>query len=393
MRSVWLLRVTTMFDLLKGITVVDLTTVVLGPYATQLLADMGANVIKVEPKSGDVFRGARPGRDGGDGAGFLNLNRNKRSIALDLTVSADKSTLYQLTEKADVFVHNLRDDSADKLGIDYFNVCGHKPDIVYCSARGFGRGPYGDEPAYDDCIQAAAGLAWLNADDQGEPRYVRTVLCDKIAGLHLAFAVATGIAARERTGKGCHIEAPMFESMVSFLLIEQLSGQSFVPPLPDRGYVRLNAASRRPYRTRDGYVAIMPYTAAQWVRFLRLSGCHELAEADWILSDELRSVRIEQLYELIERVAPARKSAEWLDALKERDIPCAPVTRLEDLPNDMHLRSTDYFATMTHASEGELMYPRSPFAVHTGSRRPDWPAPILDADREDILAGLDGDTE
>ena len=390
MRSARLLWVITMFDLLKGITVIDLTTVVLGPYATQLLADMGANVIKVEPKSGDVFRGARPGHDGGDGAGFLNLNRNKRSIALDLAVSTDKATLYRLTEKADVFVHNLRDDSADKLGIDYLHVSGHKPDIVYCSARGFGRGPYGDEPAYDDCIQAAAGLAWLNADDQGEPRYVRTVLCDKIAGLHLAFAVATGIAARERTGKGCHIEAPMFESIVSFLLIEQLSGQSFIPPLPDRGYVRLNAASRRPYRTRDGYVAIMPYTAAQWVRFLRLSGCDELAEAKWIQSDELRSVRIEQLYELIERVAPARKSAEWLEILREWDIPCAPVTRLDDLPNDKHLRATEYFATMTHAREGDLMYARSPFAVHTANEQPDRPAPVLDADREDILAEFAG---
>ena len=386
-------QVTAMFDLLKGITVIDLTTVVLGPYATQLLADMGANVIKVEPKSGDVFRGARPGRDGGDGAGFLNLNRNKRSIALDLTVSEDQSILYQLTAEADVFVHNVRDSGAAKLGIEYSIVRGYRPDIVYCSARGFGRGPYGDAPAYDDCIQAASGLAWLNADDRGEPRYVRTVLCDKIAGLHLAFAVATGIAARARTGKGCHIEAPMFESMVSFLMIEQLSGQSFIPPLPDRGYVRLNAASRRPYRTRDGYVTIMPYTAAQWVRFLRLSECHELADADWIQDDELRSVRIEQLYALIERVAPQRTSADWLDVLTARDIPCAPVTRLEDLPNDAHLRSNGYFATMTHAAEGDLMYARSPFAVHTANQQPDRPAPILDADRADILASLDGGTE
>lgn len=377
-----------MFDLLKGVTVVDLSTVVLGPYATQLLADMGADVVKVEPKSGDVFRGARPGRKGGDGAGFLNLNRNKRSIALDLAMPGDRSTLYQLTAAADVFVHNVRDNSARKLGIDYHTIRKHKPDIVYCSARGFGQGPYGDEPAYDDCIQAASGLASLNADDRNEPRYVRTILCDKVAGLHLAFAAAAGLAAREKTGQGCHIETPMFESMVSFLLIEQLSGQSFIPPLPDRGYVRLNAAARRPYRTRDGYVTIMPYTAAQWRRFLRLSERYDLAEAAWLQDDELRSVRIEQLYELIETVAPKRTNDEWLKVLREQDIPCAPVNRLEDLPKDPHLQATQYFATMTHPLEGELMYARPPFAIHTATRQPDRPAPVLDADRADILAGL-----
>ena len=378
-----------MFDLLKGLRIVDLSTVVLGPYATQLLADMGADVVKVEPKGGDVFRAARPGHQGGDGAGFLNLNRNKRSIALDLTAAGDRAILYRLVATADIFVHNLRDNSARKLGIDYRSISERKPDIVYCSARGFGQGPYGHEPAYDDCIQAASGLAWLNADDKGEPRFVRTILCDKVAGLHLAFAVAAGVAARERTGKGCHIETPMFEAMASLLLIEQLSGQTFVPPLPDRGYIRLNAAGRRPYRTRDGYVAIMPYTAPQWRKFLRLIKRDDLAEASWLSDDELRSARIEQLYQLIEDAAPERTSDEWLGLLKQQDIPCAPVNRLEDLPDEPHLAATEYFGTMTHPVEGDLMYARSPFSIHPSSPQPDRPAPALDADRADILAELE----
>ncbi len=377
-----------MYDLLKGLRVIDLSTVVLGPYATQLMADMGADVVKVEPKGGDVFRAARPGRKGRDGAHFLNLNRNKKSIALDLTQADDFAVLSELIKTADVLVHNLRENSAAKLGVDYASVRKLKPDIVYCSARGFGRGILGDEPAYDDCIQAASGLAWLNADAEGEPRFVRTILCDKVAGLHLAFAIAAGVAARERTGEGVYIETPMYEAMASFLLVEQLSGQTFVPPLPERGYARLNAPGRKPYRTRDGYAAIMPYTAAQWRRFLKIIGREDLAESETIADDRMRSSAIESLYEIIEEAAPARTTSEWLSALREADIPCAPVNRLEDLPEEPHMKESGFFRTMTHPREGCLMYSRSPFSIPTAAETPDRPAPVLDADRAEILAGL-----
>jgi len=377
-----------MFDLLKGIRVIDLSTVVLGPYATQLLADMGADVIKVEPAGGDVFRAARPGRKGGDGAGFLNLNRNKRSLVLDLVQESEREILADLVRTADVVVHNLRDGSARKLGIDYDAIKAIRPDIVYCSARGFGKGIHGDDPAYDDCIQAASGLAWLNADANGEPRFVRTILCDKVAGLHLAFAVAAGLASRARTGEGCQIETPMYEAMASFLLIEQLSGQTFIPPMPDRGYGRLNAAGRRPYPTSDGYVAIMPYTAGQWRRFLPMIGREDLAASDSIGNDQTRSAIIEELYALIEAAAPRRSTAEWLEILRAADIPCAPVNRLEDLPEEPHLAGTGFFGRMTHPAEGELLYAGSPFACPTASRTPDRPAPALDADRAEILREL-----
>lgn len=377
-----------MYDLLKGVRIIDLSTVVLGPYATQLLADLGADVIKVEPKGGDVFRAARPGRTGGDGAGFLNVNRNKRSIALDLTDNADRNILVGLIKTANVFVHNLRDNSASKLGVDYASIKKYKSDIVFCSARGFGQGKYGDEPAYDDCIQAASGMAWLNADESGTPRFVRTIICDKVAGLHLAFAIAAGVAAHARTGEGCHIETPMYEAMASFLLIEQLSGQSFIPDLPDRGYARLNAAGRRPYPTSDGYVAIMPYTAAQWRRFLRLIDRDDLADSPLILNDETRSSEIEKLYELIEKAAPEKSTLEWLETLRKADIPCAPVNKLEDLPMEPHLSETGYFKTMSHPREGNLLYAGSPFASCTAKEMPDRPAPALDADREEILSEI-----
>lgn len=377
-----------MFDLLKGVRVIDLSTVVLGPYATQMLGDFGADVIKVETPAGDVFRAARPGHPGGDGAGFLNLNRNKRSIALDLTRPADQAILHRLVAGADAFVHNMRDAGARKLGLDHDAIRAVKPDIVYCAARGFGRGLYGDEPAYDDCIQAASGMAFLNAGPDGEPRFVRTVMCDKVAGLHLAFAIATGLASRARTGQGCHLETPMYEAMASFLMVEHLSGQSFVPPLPDRGYGRLNSPGRRPYRTRDGYLTIMPYTGAQWQRFLRLIGCDDLAASPAITNDEARSRGIDGLYQLIAQTAPERTTAEWLSLLRDADIPCAPVNRLEDLPREPHLAGSGFFRTMTHPVEGRLTYTAPPFASDTAQTLPDRPAPALDADRASILAEL-----
>lgn len=377
-----------MYDLLRGLRIIDLSTVVLGPYATQLLADMGADVIKVEPKRGDVFRTARPGRDGGDGAGFLNLNRNKKSIALDLTDSNDHALLMNLVSTADVFVHNLRDRSAAKNRIDYETISRRRPRIVYCHARGFGRGVSAGEPAYDDCIQASAGLAWLNADDGGMPRFVRSLLCDKVAGLHLAFAIAAGVLARERNGKGVQIELPMYEAMASFLLVEQLSGQTFVPPLPDRGYVRLNADGRRPHKTKDGFIAIMPYTAAQWQRFFKAIGQDDLVHSSLITDDEDRSQNIDQLYQIIAKVAPSKTTEDWLLLLRAADVPVAPVNRLDDLPNDDHLRSVNFFKRISHPAEGALLSASSPFVVVGDVDKPDRPAPVLDGDRAAIVAEL-----
>src|SRR5215510_1900091 len=282
-----------MYELLKGTRIIDLTTTYLGPYATMLLGDMGADVIKVEALTGDVGRSPLPSRSPDMGAGFINSNRNKRSIAIDLKQPRGLDIVLKLASTADAVVHNMRVKAAEKLGLGPDRLTKTNPGLVYCFSAGFGQdGPYADEPAYDDIIQAMCGLASLNADSSGAPRFLPTIAADKIVGLHLAFAVATGLAHRYKSGEGAMIEVPMFESMVAFLMVEHLAGRSFVPPLGEAGYDRLLAPNRRPYRTRDGYVAIMPYTTLQWTRFFECIGRADLLALDWIKDPVQRSANV-----------------------------------------------------------------------------------------------------
>lgn len=373
-----------MFDLLKGVRVVDLSTIVLGPYATRMLGDFGAEIIKVEPPAGDLFRAARPGRPGGDGAGFLNANRNKQSLVLDLARPEARTALLRLVATADVFVHNMLPASADRLGIGYEAIRAARPDIVYCSARGFGGGELGNDPAYDDCIQAASGMAALN-HVAGEPRFVPTILCDKVAGLHLAFAVAAGLAARARTGAGCCIDTPMYEAMVSFLMVEQLGGESFDPPRGPTGYGRLSSPHRRPYATRDGHIAVMPYTLGHWRKYFEMVGRADLADDPRVTDAEQRGANIDMLYEIIALESPVRTTAEWIVALRAAGIPCAPVNTMDDLLADPHLASVGMFRPLDHPQEGRLRSVRSPFLVRGQEESPDRPAPALGADGDRIL--------
>ncbi len=267
-----------MLDLLNGVRILDLTSIVLGPYASQILGDLGAEVIKIEPCSGDLFRSVRPGRSAEMGAGFLNCNRNKSSLAIDLKHPEGAELLRTLVASADVVVHNMRSASAKALGLSFEALAEINPKIVYCRAPGFGaKGPYAGSPAYDDIIQAISGLAHLNRNAADEPRFLPTIICDKVGGLHLAIAVLGGLVRRLATGKGCGVEAPMFESMVSFLMVEQLAGQSYVPALGPVGYERLQSPYRRPFRTADGFIAILPYNTKHWTSFLTLIGRSDLA--------------------------------------------------------------------------------------------------------------------
>ena len=239
-----------MLDLLHGLKVVDLTTVVLGPYATQLLADFGADVTKVEPLEGDGFRAVRPGRHAHLGVGFMNFNRNKRAIAVDLKQPEGRDILYRLVADADVFVHNMRGKAAAQLGTDYATLAALNSRLVYCSGVGFASGgPDADSPAYDDIIQARSGLAALNEDAEGAPQFVRTIACDKIVGLHLALAITAGVIKQQREGQGTAIEVPMLESMAAFLMAEHLAGHTLVPAEGDLGYERLFSGNRKPYKT------------------------------------------------------------------------------------------------------------------------------------------------
>lgn len=376
-----------MLPLLQGIRVLDFTTIVLGPYATQTLGDLGADVIKIEPLQGDLFRTVRPGRSRSMGAGFIGFNRNKRSLALDLERPQSRAVLARLVSSADAVVHNMRPKAAEPLGLDYEQLARIKPDLVYAFAAGYDQsGPNANEPAYDDIVQAAAGVAALNANAQGEPRYLATILCDKVGGLHLAIAVATGLAHRARTGKGCCIETPMFESTVAFLLSEQLGGETFIPALGPTGYDRLAAPNRKPYRTQDGFMAILPYNGRHWAAFLEIIGRTDLAHSPQVQDPMRRSQSVDSLYAIIAEVAPARPTAEWLELLRAADIPCARVNSVGELLQDPHLVATGFFREYDHPTEGRLRAPRSPFRWHHGTETADRHAPRPGGDSRAVLA-------
>ena len=353
-----------MFTLLNGLKIVDLTTIVLGPYATQILGDLGADVIKVESLEGDVFRSVRPGRRDDLGVAFLNYNRNKRSVVLDLKQARGQKILHEMVAGADVIVHNMRSRSAASLGASYETLREVNPGLVYCYSPGFGElGPDRDAPAYDDIIQARSGLAALNADASAAPRFVRTIACDKVVGLHLALAVASGIIQRERTGKGVCIEAPMLESMVSFLLSEHLAGHTLIPEEGELGYDRMMSVNRKPYKTQDGYLAILPYSTKHWIRFFRLCQLDDWATADKVTDPVLRSEQIDELYGKVAELALTRTTEAWLSALTEQDIPCSRVNSMEDLFTDEHLKAAAMFTDVTDDRIGDMRELRSPFQI------------------------------
>ncbi len=375
-----------MFDLLKGVRILDLTTTYLGPYATQFLGDMGADIIKVEPPGGEVGRSPRPSRSPEMGAGFLNTNRNKRSLAIDLRNDAGRDVVLSLAKQSDAFVHNMRPQAAAKLGLSYEDLRRANPAIVYCLAPGFDQaGPMAAKPAYDDIIQALSGLAHLNRDDSGAPRFLPTIVCDKVVGVHLAFAIAVALAHRFKTGEGCAIEVPMFETMAAFLLVEHLSGHTFRPPLASLGYERMMAVNRRPYRTRDGYMAIMPYTTQQWTRFLEAVGRADLLTEEWVKDPVQRSANVDRLYQIIADAAPSKTNSEWMGVLKAADIPCGPVNTFENLLSDDQLTAVNLFRPIEHPSEGPITSVRSPFRVTGGIGQPDRPAPRVGEGGRDIL--------
>jgi crotonobetainyl-CoA:carnitine CoA-transferase CaiB-like acyl-CoA transferase len=347
---------------LEGVRIIDVTTVLLGPYGTQILADLGADVIKVEaPPTGDIARNMGTVKNPGMGGIFLNANRNKRSIALDLKQEAAKEALRKLIPTADVFVHNMRPQAIARLGFDYEAVAAIKPDIVYCGAYGFGQGgPYKAKPAYDDAIQAASGLASMFIRQDGKPRYVPSAMADKLVGLTMSQAIGMALFHRERTGEGQFVEVPMFETLVSFLLLEHLNGCTYVPAIGTTGYQRVATPSRRPYPTKDGFVCILPYSDKQWRAFFAAVGRSELMQDPRFATYRARIDSVDELYGFVGSITPERTTAEWVALCEEAHIPSMPLIDVEDLMEDEHLAAVGMFEPMTHPSEGETVLVNSP---------------------------------
>ena len=358
---------------LDGVRILDMTGVGMGPWATQMLADMGADVIKVEaPGGGDIFRHVHPQRHAGMSHAFLNLNRNKRGIVLDAKLEADRAALFALIDRADVFVSNVRPQALARLGLDYPQLRERNPRLIYCGCYGYSEaGPYAGRPAVDDTIQAASSLAWFHGGAEGPPRYVKSIIADKVAALWVAQSIAIALYARERSGVGQAVEVPMFESVTAFMMVEHLAGRTFVPPNGPAGYNRITSDNRKPFRTRDGYLAVVPYTDAQWQRFFALANRPELALDPRFAKLNERSQNIAQLYALLEPIMVARDTAEWVVLLAEADLPFAPVNSVDDLLADPHLKAVGFWHSMQHPTEGQLTLPGLPvhYSATPGSIR------------------------
>jgi crotonobetainyl-CoA:carnitine CoA-transferase CaiB-like acyl-CoA transferase len=374
---------------LSGIRVLDLSSVIMGPFATRIMADLGADVIRVEQPGGDMQRYYKPSRTPGMAGAILTLMRNKRSIALDLKKPAGKRALARIIKGVDVLVHNLRPKTITDLGFDYDSVRSLNPDIIYCAATGFGStGPYAERPAYDDLIQAGSGIAALEGALTGVPKYVANVFCDKLCGQTIAWAVMAALVQRASGGGGQRVEVPMLETSVDFVLVEHLYNNTLWPDEPGVkwGYPRLLTEYRRPYRSKDGYVCLMPYSDRNWADFFDLIGRPELKADERYAKLSNRPRQYDFLYSLVAEAAPMKTNEEWVDYCDARGIPCLPVRELADLEKDPHLKAVELIQVADHPTEGKYRTVRPPVSFggrFSAIRRH---APHCGQDSADVLA-------
>ena len=348
--------------LLSGLRVLDLTTVIYGPYTTQMLGDFGADVIKIEAPGGDLTRDIGVARNPKMTALFLGSNRNKRSVVLDLKREPARAALWRLIDGADMLVHNIRPQKMAKLGFDPDSVLKRNENIVYGALLGYREdGPYGGMPAYDDVIQGQSGLAGTFQARDGEPVLMPTIVADKTAALLAANGLMAGMIQRLRTGKGIYVETSMFEGLVGYTLLEHQDGTVFRPPLSEPGYPRALSPERRPHRTADGYLCLLAYTDDQWRRFWQLIGQPERGKDLRFSSVGARAGNINALYRIAGEALLTADTASWLDRLRQAEIPAGPVNRLGDLRDDHHLRATGFFRAFDHPSEGAMEIPDTAF--------------------------------
>lgn len=374
---------------LEGLRVLEIASMIFAPLAGQYLGDMGAEVIKLEPPEGDLTRSIGPRRSPRMGAFFMSSNRSKRSIVVDLKRPEGRAVLHKLLESTDVLLHSLRTPAANRLGLAYKTLAARYPALIYCHATGYGdEGLYAGRPAYDDIIQAASGLAGAQTAVAGQPRYLPTIVADKISGVHIAYAILLAYIHRLRTGEGQQVDIAMFETMAAFNMLENQWGWCFEPPLAGMGYEPVTTASRRPYKTLDGYLALLPYSNEHWQQFFELAGEPEKMLDARFATFPMRQKHFREVWDEVERQVGRKTNAQWLELLSRADVPFSVVNNYEDLPNDPHLKSVDFWSVREHPTEGKLLVADNPIKLSASPARIDRLPPALGADGVDILSDL-----
>jgi crotonobetainyl-CoA:carnitine CoA-transferase CaiB-like acyl-CoA transferase len=373
---------------LAGVKVLDLTTVIMGPCATQILGDLGADVIKIEQPGGDSMRWIGPARHDGMGPLYLQANRNKRSVLLDLKTEDGRKALLALVPEADLLVYNIRPQGMKRLGLDYETLSAINPRLIYCAAVGYGSGgPGAGKAVYDDLMQAAAGVASAFGRVDGAPRYAPVNICDRVVGLYLTIAVISALYHRATTGEGQQIEVPMFETAAQFVLGDHIGGRAFEPAEGETGYKRLLSRFRGPYPTKDGHISIVVYTDKHWRAFSRFIGEPDLIERDpRFASQEMRTRNSEAMGQYLADHMRTHTNAEWLDFCAAFDIPVSPVNSFDDLFEDPHLKAVDFFSTREHPTEGTLNVTRFPVSFSRSPASVRRLAPNLGEHTDEVLA-------
>lgn len=372
---------------LAGTRILDLTSVLMGPYATQLLGDLGADIIKVETLEGDIVRQIGPGRHRDMGSIFLNTNRSKRSIAIDLKQPSGKEVLLRLVKDVDVLVYNVRPRAMERLGLGYEIVADLNPSIIYAGVIGYGQnGPYATLPAYDDLIQGAVAIPSLIAQaGDGKPRYVPMAIVDRVVGIYAANSILAALLHRSRTQIGQRIDVPMFETMAGIVLGDHLGGLTYDPPLDNGGYSRLLSPHRQPYRTNDGYICTLIYNDKQWRNFFRALGRDDAQEDPRFASHSSRHNHIDEIYAEAAAIFLTRSTAEWTELLSSVDIPVMPLHTLQSVLTDPHLVAVDFFQMANHPSEGRIRSMRVPTTWSASQPEPTRLAPRLGQDSVEVL--------
>ena len=373
---------------LHGVRILDLTTVIMGPAATQILGDLGADVVKVEQPAGDSMRNIGPFRHDGMGPMYLQSNRNKRSVVLNLKLAQDRATLLELAAGVDVVVTNVRPLAMERLGLSYAALAAVNPAVIYCAAVGYGAGgPYAGKAVYDDLMQAASGISGLFRAVDGTPKYAPVNICDRVVGLYLVIAIISALHHRQATAEGQEIEVPMFETMAQFVLADHMGGGAFVPPIGNMGYKRLLSRIRGPYATSDGHLSLVVYTDKHWRAFSEMVGLPGLLDNDpRFRNQEARTQNAEDMGRFIEAHLPRLTNVEWIGKLDAADIPVSPVNSIDDLFTDPHLNAVGLFSTMDHPTEGALKVTRFPVKFSRSPATIRRLAPNHGADTDAVLA-------